>query len=132
MTGTMKKGVALAGVVIVLVAGVAVYLALRPANAWSSAFCHPIDRVIGVEVLQLTEGPPGTSSGNGAGEDVAQLRRDVELSLANAPTFQLRMELASYDESIRSGKPQQLVQALSRFASASTQLERCGVQPQSG
>ena len=57
MTGTMKKGVALAGVVIVLVAGVAVYLALRPANAWSSAFCHPIDRVIGVEVLQLTEGP---------------------------------------------------------------------------
>jgi hypothetical protein len=42
MTGTMKKGVALAGVVIVLVAGVAVYLALRPANAWSSAFCHPM------------------------------------------------------------------------------------------
>ncbi len=133
MTSTMKKGVTLAAVIILLVAGGAVYLVLRSANAWSSAFCHPMDRVVGVEVLQVTEGPPGISSGNGAGEDVAQLRHDVELSLANAPTFQLRIALASYDESFRSGKPQQIVRALSRFdAFASTQLERCGLQPQSG
>ena len=133
VTSTVKKGMAVAVVVVVLVAGGLVFMALRPANAWSSAFCHPIDRVVGVEVLQVTEGPPGTSSGNGTGEDVAQLRHDVEMSLANAPTFQLFTELASYDKSIRSGKPQQLVQALSRFdALARTQLERCGVQPQSG
>ncbi len=129
----MKKGMTVAVVIVVLIAGGLVYMALRPADAWSTAFCHPIDRVVGVEVLQVTAGPPGTSSGNGTGEDVAQLRHDVELSLANAPTFQLFTELASYDKSIRSGKPQQLVQALTRFdALARTQLEGCGVEPQSG
>ena len=133
MTSTVKRGLTVAAIVVVLVAGGALYLALPLAHSWPSAFCHPIDRVVGVEILQVTESPPGTSSGNGSGENVAQLRHDVEVSLANAPTFQLWTELASYDESIRSGKPQQLVQALSRFDTlASTQLERCGLKLQSG
>jgi hypothetical protein len=130
VTSALKKLVTVAAVVLAVVAGGAVYLAVRPANAWPSAFCHPIDRVIGVEALQVTEGQPSTSPEKGIGEDVAQLRHDVEVSFANAPNFQLRSELAGYDESIRSGKSWQLAAALSHFDKlASNQLERCGVQP---
>jgi hypothetical protein len=129
----MKKLVTVAVVVLAVVAGGAVYLAVHRANTWPSAFCHPIDRVIGVEALQVTEGQPSTSPGKGIGEDLAQLRHDVEVSFASAPTFQLRSELASYDESIRSGNSWPLAAALSHFDElASNQLERCGVQPQGG
>ena len=134
VTSTVKKGMTVAVVVVVLVAGGLVFMALRPANAWSSAFCHPIDRVV------RSRGSPGhrRAARHFIGQRHRGGRRGAPSRCRDVlgqrlPTFQLFTELASYDESIRSGKPQQLVQALSRFdALARTQLERCGVQPQSG
>jgi hypothetical protein len=130
VTSAMKRLLAVAAVVLAVAAGGVIYMAVRPSNAWPLAFCQPIDRVIGVEALQVTEDKLNSSAGKGIGEDVAQLRHDVEVSFANAPTFELRSELASYDDSIGSGKSAQVEAALSHFDElASTQLERCGIQP---
>ena len=126
----MKRLFAVAAVVLAVVAGGVIYLAVRPSNARPSAFCQTIDRVMGVEALQVTEDKLKSSARKGIGEDVAQLQHDVEASFANAPTFELRSELASYDDSIRSGNSGQVEAALSHFDQlASTQLERCGIQP---
>lgn len=131
---TAKIRLVIVAVVLAVVLGGALYWVLRPAPTWPSAFCQPVVRVVGTDAVTIVKLRPSTSSEVGVLAEFMRLQRDVEASLAHAPTPQLHSELTSCDRSIRNAKTaEQFSHALSRFdILARTQLERCGVRPIGG
>ena len=88
-------------------------------------------RVIGIDATDVVESTHGASSGSGVEAAIAQLGRDIETSLMQAPTTQLRRELTQYHTTVGTAQGTgQVIGALSHFdLLAGTQLRSCGVRP---
>ena len=85
-------------------------------------------RVIGTDAIDVVESTHGASSGSGVEAAIAQLGRDIETSIMQSPTTQLRRELTQYHTRVGTAQGTgHLLGALSHFdLLAGTQLRSCG------
>ena len=119
------------GVVVAIGFVAALYFGLRTAPPWPSAFCQPVNRVVGVDATRILDLTPSSASGVGRLEDYQGLHHDIGVALKNAPAAQLRNELATYERATTiNASFLQITTALSQFDSrVRTQLQRCGIRP---
>jgi hypothetical protein len=125
--------------VLVVAAVGTVTWALWPATTWSAAFCKPVVRVVGKDVVAIVSyiyQHNLASYHDLASTPTPTLLRDalvndVVLAQRHAPTRQLRQELSHYSYEL--GKSSTLLQTGNAYGSfdalGRTQLRACGVTP---
>lgn len=102
--------------------------------SWPASFCQVVKQVMGTDATDVVDSPRGTTSGNGAEAAIAQLGRDIDTSLKQAPTAQLRRELTQYQTTVTTAQGTgRVVAALSHFdLLAGSQVRSCGIRPIQG
>jgi hypothetical protein len=119
------------GAVVVVVLAASLFFGLRTGTPWPSAFCQPVNRVVGVDATRFfTQTPNGLPNVDFV-EDSRVLHQDVGTALLHAPTAQLRRELATYHRATVTNRTDlQVTTALSTFdGEVRTQLLGCGDRP---
>ncbi|MHB1775252.1 MAG: hypothetical protein ACYCU7_04580 [Acidimicrobiales bacterium] len=117
----------------VLAAVGALVWALWPSPSWPAAFCTPVTRATGSDVLAIATESRSLTHAITAGERtrLARLSDDARTAAAHAPTSQLRGELRSYVSMLDAARStRDVAAAIDDFAvKARVQLGGCGLRP---
>lgn len=107
--------------------------ALWPSPSWSAAFCKPVTRVTGSDVLAIAANSRSLTHEITSSERtrLAKLSDDAKTAAAHAPTSQLRGELRRYVSMLDAARStKDVAAAIDYFAAkARVQLAGCGLKP---